>query len=103
MARPTNIIIPIYRPTCCKECPLCGKRPPEEMTIPGDKFTHKCMKDGHLMSGRGLLTPDPRHRCTPHQWMEFYHQYQGKFPIHQSRVRRYQIEQQRIIYPPDNG
>lgn len=101
MGRPTKIILPIYRPATCKECPLCGKRPPDEMTVPGDKFTHRCMKDNHLMSGRGLLTPNPRHRCTPRQWNEFYYKWQGKFEIHQSRIKRYGIEQQQIIFPPN--
>lgn len=99
MPRDTKIILPIYRPVTCSDCPLLGIRPKEELQ-PGEKQTHICMKDGHLIAGKGLHTTDPRHRCTPRQWNKFVRQYIDGFPLSPIRAHKYQIAQQRIIYPP---
>ena len=101
MARKINIILPVYRPMTCSECPLLGHRPKEELeSEPGTKWTYKCMWNDRIISGRGSKQPAARNRCTPRQYNIMFHRMQGFFPLSRVKIEKYHIEQQQIIFPP---
>lgn len=88
----------------CAECPLLGHRPKEELEIePGTKWTLKCMWGNRVISGRGSKQPAARNRCTPRQYNIMFHRMQGFFPLSIGTIKKYKIEQQQIIFPPDYG
>lgn len=95
-----KIILPNYRPRVCEECPLCGKVPADELESPGTKWTRRCMMDWRLMSGRGCKSPTARNRCGLRQYRKAYYTCRGEFELSAACVRRYGIEQQRILFPP---
>ena len=99
MPRPLRIILPNYRPRCCAECPLCGIRPKEELEE-GSKWTHRCMMDDRILSGRGTKQPNARNRCSRKKYEKVYFTCQGDFMVNEARARKYQIQQTRILYPP---
>lgn len=99
MPRPIKIILPNYRPRTCAECPLLGVRPERELE-PGSKWTHKCMLDDRIISGRGSKQPAARNRCSVKQYEKAYFTCQGNFYINEARMRKYKIEQTKILFPP---
>lgn len=99
MGRPVKIILPNFRPRVCAECPLCGKRPPEELE-PADKWTHKCMMDDRILSGRGIKQPNARNRCSHKKYEKMYFTCQGNFLIGQGKMTKYQIQQTKILFAP---
>lgn len=90
--------MPKFRPNTCSECPLCGVRPKEELTE-GSKWTHKCMLDDRILSGRGTKQPNARNRCSHKIYEKQYFTYQGEFPISPTRMERYGIAQTKLVYP----
>ncbi len=99
-----KITIPIYRPRTCKQCPLCGKRPPNEMVNEDPKRSYRCLATfNRVLNSNGINKEDirGRHRCSPRQWRKFYDRFQGEFEISPHRMERYKIQQQTIIFPPN--
>lgn len=95
------IIMPAFRPKTCEECPLCGTRPVEDLE-PGTKWTHICVKDERIMSGRGIKQPNARNRCTLKQYEYFYFSQtaKGRYAITPSRMKRYGIQQTKLCFAP---
>ena len=98
MGRPVKIMIPKFRPRYCAECPLLGTRPKEELDE-GSKWTHICMADRRIISGRGSKQPNARNRCSVKQYEKLYFDYQGDFLIHRSLLKKYSINETKLVFP----
>lgn len=97
MGRQIKIILLKAYPHTCAECPLCGVRPKEELEE-GSKWTHICVWSERILSGRGIKQPKARNRCGERAYKQFYFEHGGNYYITPSRLKKYQIEQQKLQF-----
>lgn len=97
-----KIIMPQYRPHICLSCPLCGKRPREEVEhISGNKWTYICLLDDRLMSGRGVHQPNARNRCKKKTYEHMFFRGDGIFEVSYERACKYEIREQKLLFAPE--
>lgn len=101
MARPVKLILPNFRPRVCAECPLCGRRPASELARePGTKWTHRCVWDQRVMSGRGIKQPNARNRCSVKKYEKMYFTCQGDYMVPASWIDKFGLQQTKLLFPP---
>lgn len=107
MARNHKIILIREYPYTCADCPLCGRRPKEELE-PGDKWTHICVAsvggNQRFLSGRGIKQPDARNRCGKRAYENFYFSQPRNssgshyYEITPTRLVKYQLQQTKLCF-----
>lgn len=93
----TQMQLPMEKPDCCAECPLCGLIPKEQRPF-GSKETHVCLGTLEALSGRGISvrasqrdSKHPLHRPCDSRWKAWMTLPGRKFGISDSHYVTYRM------------